>query len=319
MPFKKRQDKVLSTDINALKRDLSFIKDINILEDISIASFTSFGIGGVCRLFLEPYTYKALRQVKNYLDANLINYYVLGGGSNILAPDKGIDCILSLRGLRAFSIEMQGGIEQDSISLRVGAGFSLKGLISWCSQNGFSGLEPLVCIPASVGGAVRMNAGTKEGSISDVVTRILVLKEGELFWIDKERIPFGYRDIGLDDNTIICASEFRLKRQKPVFVKKNIFKFIYKRRKTQPIEAKSAGCIFKNPKGDYAGRLIELCGFKGRQIGNAQVSTKHANFIINLGGASQHDVLELIELIRQKVKKEFFKELLLEIKVWGVD
>ncbi len=316
MSLKKRHKKVKIDYLSAIKKDVSHIEELKVKEDIAIRNLTTFKIGGNCRLFLEPLTYRALRQVKNYLDTNYINYYVLGAGSNILAPDKGVDCILSLRSLNLFSVERNTSLENNEIILRLGAGFSLKRLISWCIRNGFSGLESLVAIPASVGGAVRMNAGIKERSILDALTRILVLKNRELIWIDKDHFSPKYRDLGLRDNEIICACEFKLQKTDIKSLRDRLLKTINHRLETQPIGAKSAGCIFKNPEGDYAGRLIELCGLKGKQIGDAKVSEKHANFIINLGNAKQGEVLELINIIRSRVKDEFFKELSLEIKIW---
>ena len=316
MVLKKRYKRVTVDYLSAVKRDISYIEGVRVKTNITLRGLTTFKIGGNCRLFLEPITYKALKAVKNYLDINSINYYILGAGSNILAPDEDIECVLSLRGLVSFSLNKEPSFK-DGIILRVGAGFSLKRLISWCMKNSFSGLESLIGIPASVGGAIYMNAGIKEESISDSIAKILVLKDKELIWLKRDDISPSYRDLGLRAGEIICASELKLKRCSQKLIKDKLLKMINSRVKSQPIGAKSAGCIFKNPKGDYAGRLIELCGLKGLRVGDAKVSEKHANFIINLGDARQSDVLELIDIIKAKVRERFSKELSLEVKVWG--
>jgi UDP-N-acetylmuramate dehydrogenase len=238
----------------------------------------------------------------------------MGAGSNILASDKGLDAAVFRLSAPFFKTMNFNGRY-----LEAGGGASLNRLVTNCAKQGLSGAEFLVGIPGTVGGAIMMNAGqAKEGlSISDLIEDITVIDyNGKVNKIDKGKIRFGYRSSNLS-RYIILGARLRLTKKNKKKIIKGMHKYILIRKKNQDYRYPSAGCIFKNPPGYSAGRLIELCGLKGRCIGAAAVSLKHANFIINKAGAGASDVLKLMYLIKKEVKDKFKISLKPEVKIWA--
>lgn len=236
---------------------------------------------------------------------------VLGAGSNVLMGDKGFDGVV---------IKLAGDFSEysfDGTKASAGAGARIPVLVNKCMENGLSGLEALAGIPGTVGGALVSNAGTKEGCIGDAVSSVEVMAaNGNIETLKKKEIVFGYRSSSLDGKLILKA-EFSLKKAQKNDILKNINELLLRRSAAQPLDAWSVGSIFKNPGGDSAGRLIEAAGLKGMQFGGAKVSEKHANFLVNAGGATAADMRNLIAAVRNKVRESSGVELELEIKIIG--
>ncbi len=191
----------------------------------------------------------------------------------------------------------------------------LQFLVKRCADFGYSGLEPLIGIPGTVGGALISNAGTKKGTISDFFENVTVIDiTGQLKKLQKNEVKFGYRTSDLEGKIILWA-EFLIKKSTKEKVLERINKNLLERMKTQPLGTFNAGSIFKNPEGKTAGQLIEDCGLKGYRVGGASISHKHANFILNDGTATSADVQKIIDVVRKKVFKKFGIKLELEIKI----
>jgi UDP-N-acetylmuramate dehydrogenase len=240
---------------------------------------------------------------------------VIGRGSNLLVGDGGIGGVVIL--LSGSHAEI-GRKKSDHSGISVGAGLAISDLLIWCRDAGISGLEFLAGIPGTVGGAVAMNAGAFGNEIGTRVTQIrLVTPRGELALIDRSRLRFSYRTLDLEKGAVITQVSFRLDRETGKTVSKRMAGYLRRRKERQPLEYSSAGSVFKNPANDYAGRLMEQAGLKGKEIGGAMISTRHANFIVNKGGATAADILALIDAAREAVWRSAGVQLELEIQVVG--
>jgi UDP-N-acetylmuramate dehydrogenase len=237
---------------------------------------------------------------------------IIGNGSNVLIRDEGY---------RGAAIHLDQGFADISVgddNVVAGAGVMLSRFVDFCIQRGLRGVEMLAGIPGTLGGAIIMNAGAYGGDISSFITEVEIIREGSFKKVRKEEAGFAYRRSGLNRD-IILSTSFKLPRGDEEELK-NIRKELLKRRnESQPVDLPNAGCIFKNPPGDYARRLIQECGLKGLRVGGAEVSEKHANFITNQGNATANDVLVLIKVIRQRVYTQFNVKLDLEVKLIGFD
>jgi UDP-N-acetylmuramate dehydrogenase len=323
-----------------LSKDLRRIEDLQVSESVPLLPLTSFRIGGPAHLFLVPRTLKSLEQTIFYLSNRSISYKVLGQGSNLLISDKGVKLVMSLAALNRIYCSVESKFEHEdhwqvssNTSLQEGrtahghpfrtvsveAGCRLKSLISWSMRNGLCGLENLSGIPASVGGAISMNAGTNKCFMAEVIDAVQFTGPDGSCWFRRDQLQFDYRAFRLQDKTLISAARIRFGKSNTDQIRQHIRNVMYKRRITQPLGKPSAGCIFKNPQGDSAGKLIDQCGLKGLRIGDAEVSKKHANFIINRGKASAVQVMDLLEIIEERVKKETDVELCPEVSVWGME
>ncbi len=236
---------------------------------------------------------------------------VLGGGSNLLVADAGIrGTVIMTRAMKDQAWKGEG--------LQVDAGMLLPELLQSLARKGWGGLEFLAGIPGTVGGAIRMNAGTERGAISDRLVAVTLMdRAGHLERREASKIDFGYRRAGLPGDCLIVEAELFLEKGEPREILEGIRNRWRERKDKQPLSLPSAGCIFKNPPGDAAGRLIDLCGMKGSRVGDAEVSSIHANFIVNRGHARAVDVMELIGKVRGKVKERFGVSLALEICLLG--
>jgi len=264
-----------------------------IKENILMREYTSLKIGGRARFFANPSNKGELKKALEFAREKDIPVFLLGGGTNTLIRDEGV---------RGMVIKLNGdfrNIERSGKEIKAGGGAGLSSLISYSSSFSLSGLENLSGIPGSVGGAVFGNAGAFGTQIGDYVSSVLVMtRDGQERTI--KDINFFYRGSSLKD-TIILEVLFSLKEDAKWRIDERIAGVLRKRRETQPTFAKTAGCIFKNPSGGFAGELIEKAGLKGRSIGDAIVSQKHANFIENRGNAKADDVLKLISFIKKRV------------------
>lgn len=238
---------------------------------------------------------------------------VLGDGANVLVSDDGFDGVVVRLDQPAFRTVRRAGTQ-----IHVGAGVELMPFSRQCSEQGLSGLEGMAGIPASVGGAVRMNAGGRFGDFGDVVDQVEVVRtDGVTEYWDRDRIDFGYRSSAIRDE-IITAARLRLREDDPEQARARFHEYWRVKRESQPMSENSAGCIFKNPPGHSAGALIDRAGLKGTRLGGAHVSERHANFIVADRGSKTADVLRLIDLIRARVAAEFSTELQTEVDIWGV-
>jgi UDP-N-acetylmuramate dehydrogenase len=280
-------------------------------QDVALAPHTWFRIGGPARFFIEPRSTDELRDVVKRCRENEIPVFVLGGGANLLISDSGVKgAVVRLAGDEFKRIERTDG------GLRVGAAADMSKLVLKCVRDGLSGLECLTGIPGSVGGCVRMNAGGAFGDIGNIVEAVHVMTDdGESFTRYRDDLAFAYRSTNISAR-LITAAEFRLVEDEPQRILKQVKQIWIYKKNVQPLAKGSAGCVFKNPRGLSAGALIDRAGMKGRRVGGAQVSEKHANFIVTDEGAKAFDVLKLIDMIREAVYKKFEVYLELELEVW---
>jgi UDP-N-acetylmuramate dehydrogenase len=266
-----------------------------------LSRLTTLKVGGPAELW-EVESEADLRE------ATAEPFLVLGAGSNILASDAGLSERVVRLG-RAFNT--MAGFDGSSEELWLGAATPLPGLVRRAQQAGLSGLEGLLGVPAVLGGAVAMNAGTRFGSVADTLQEVELFAGGRLTRVAAAELDLGYRRARLPEGAVVTRARLRLARSTPERVQAAMAS-VDAARKGQP-KIKSAGCAFKNPQGESAGRLIDLAGLKGLRLGDAMVSHEHGNFIVNMGSATSGDVLELIGLIRERVGRE----LELEWKLWG--
>lgn len=294
---------------------LTEIKD-NIKGQITLneplAGYSTFRIGGVADYFIEPADEKDLLLIVRYAKEKEIPLFILGNGSNILISDDGI---------RGFVLNLEKGfryIRSSEDIVTAGAGIKMAKFVDFCIQNNFSGVEMLAGIPATLGGALVMNAGCYGGEIGTYVSEVSVISENEIQILDKEQCGFVYRNSNLK-NVLVFEAKFKLPtgNQETLIQKRK--EYLLRRNETQPVDIPNAGCIFKNPKPQYAAKIIEECGLKGKAIGGAMVSEKHANFIVNNNNASANDVIELIRYIRKEVCQKTGITLELEIKLIGFE
>ena len=286
------------------------LKEI-VKADEPLSRHTWLGMGGAATYFIEPRTLDELQDVVRRCRENEIPMYVLGSGANLLVDDAGVKgAVIRLR---------QGDFGTVSLvedGLEAGAGADMGKLVLRCVREGLSGLECLTGIPGSVGGCVRMNAGGAFGDVGSAIETVQVMTEdGEVFTRHRADLAFAYRSSNISSKFILGAA-FRLVEDDPHRILKQVKQIWIYKKNTQPLGQGNAGCVFKNPRGLSAGALIDRAGLKGRRVGGAYVSEKHANFILADKGAKASDVLKLINLIRETVYKMHEVYLELEIEVW---
>jgi len=284
-----------------------------VLEREPMARHTSFRIGGPADLLIVPEDLDDLKAALAFARSQHLPVLVLGGGSNTLVRDGGIRGMVILP--KAFQDLARAGTE-----ITAGAGVRVSRLLAFCSKQGLTGLEILSGVPGTVGGAVWGNAGAWGGSVADHLVRVqAVTEEGGDLVLAREAVPFAYRRAGLPKGSVVIRATFALAPGNPTAIRQQISRWLVRRNATQPVEFRSAGSIFKNPTGDYAGRLVEVAGVKGTRIGPAMISERHGNFFVNLGGAKAADVLALVTLARERVRATLGVDLELEIRVVGED
>lgn len=256
-----------------------------------------------------------LQRIVSFLVREKIPYLVVGHGSNLLVKDDGFNGVaIILRELLA-KAEPNGKSERVVLA---GGGLPISELLAYCKGVGLGGLEFLSGIPGTTGGAVAMNAGAWGCEVGSRVQEVqIVTSKGKIEALARSRLKFKYRALSIPRGAIIIRVRFELKQESPEAVIGKISAYLKKRKETQPTGYPSGGSIFKNPPQDYAGRLIEKIGLKGKRVGGAMISPKHANFIINTGGAKAADILALMDLAQKKVKDQMGIELEPEIKVIG--
>ncbi len=277
-----------------------------------LARYTTFRIGGEADYYVEPSDIDDVINIVKYANKQAIPYYVMGNGSNILISDEGIKgIVINLEG--AFNY-----LKQSDGLIVAGAGVKLAKFVDYCIQNSYAGVEMLAGIPATVGGALIMNAGCYGGETAEHVTEVKVIKNEKLKSLSKDECGFRYRNSDLKSMVVLEAT-FKLASGDKEELNRKRKEFIVNRNQAQPVEIPNAGCIFKNPKEHKAAILIDQSGLKGTKYGGAMVSTKHANFIVNYDNATAHDVIELVKIIRSKVHEKTGIDLEMEVKLVGFE
>jgi UDP-N-acetylmuramate dehydrogenase len=283
-----------------------------ILPEEPLSLHTYFRIGGPAEVMVYPADLEDVKVLLKAARDEAIPLLILGGGSNMLVSDGGVrGLVINLS--RTF-LELQATGEQ----IRCGAGVRTSRLLALSAMNGLAGLEGLAGVPGTVGGAIRGNAGTPLGAIGDHLDWIRVVDGvSEERYLMREDLGVGYRHCALPADSVIVETCFTLRHAQAAEIRGTISTLLARRNLTQPVEGRSAGCIFKNPPGDFAGRLVDQVGLKGLRYGNAQISEKHGNFVVNLGGAAAAEVLWLIERARTEVMARTGVALELEIQIVG--
>ena len=275
---------------------------------------TTYRVGGPVEALWEARDLKKLKSVIRFLYAEKIPFGALGRGSNLLVKDKGIDGVMILLGGSLAVIKDNA----DKSMIWAGGGVHLSDLMDWCRKHGQTGLEFLAGIPGTVGGAVVMNAGAFGKEVNERIKALQFLSPaGTAIEENRSELKFSYRRLHMEEGQVVINACFCLNKATPEAVSKKMRSFLKTRKQTQPLEYPSAGSVFKNPSGDYAGRLIEKAGLKGKTIGGAMVSEKHANYIVNKGNATATDILSLMDLVRLEVKRISGITLKPEIRILG--
>lgn len=278
-----------------------------------IAPYTSFKVGGPAEAMVFPKTTLEVSFLMNQISSHKLPWFILGGGSNLLVRDGGIEgVVLQLKHLQQIR-------EKDDGIIFAEAGVSFPKLSTTAKEKGFSGLEFAVGIPGTVGGAVVMNAGIPNEETEAVLKELTLVDDtGEIKTYVRARVPFGYRSAHLPKGVVISAS-FQLEAAPVEQIEEKMKRLLKRRRETQPLSFPSVGSVFKNPEKGYAGKIIEACGLKGSCLGGAQISKRHGNFIINQGAARAEDVLGLIRMTQKRVQEMEGIILEPEVRVVGVE
>lgn len=283
-----------------------------VLANESLSHHTYFRIGGPAEAMAFPADLEDLKALLKVAHDEAVPVLVLGGGSNLLVLDEGV------RGLVINLSRSFLGLSADGKQVRCGAGVRTSRLLAFSAKTGLTGLEGLTGVPGTVGGAIRGNAGTPLGTVTDHLDWVrLVDRSGEERYLSRQELGIAYRHVAFPLGAVVVEAAFMLDRGVQEEIRRTISRLLVRRNLTQPVEVRSAGCIFKNPSDDFAGRLVEQIGLKGLRRGEAQISEKHGNFIVNLGGATAADVLWLVERAMAEVKAKTGVTLELEIQVVG--
>lgn len=290
-----------------LRTDLATSWSGTILWDVNMAEYCTFRTGGRADALLHVATRAELTGLMQWLAKNGVNWRVIGRGSNILVQSAGFRGVVIILGGEFAAVEtLVADKRDDQRMIRVGAACSVARLLNWCIKNELSGLEFLVGIPGSIGGAVRMNAGAWGFEIGSLIEMVCCVDgQGEVHELAKDSLDFSYRSLkdnsGALDKAVIVGTDFLLRPGRRQAIIEACRDYIARRRDKQPAAAASAGSVFKNPPGLSAGLLIDKAGLKGLRRGSAMVSPKHANFIVNTGDASPDDVVALMKEVQERV------------------
>jgi UDP-N-acetylmuramate dehydrogenase len=299
-----------------LVQELRLVPGLKVRVSEPLAPYTSIKIGGPADYFLEVEEHGALAQALRILDRYGTPFCLLGKGSNVLVSDLGVRGAVLRLGGKFKQIERRE--ENGEVFITVGAAYPVAQLVREAARRGYSGLEFAEGIPGSVGGALVMNAGAYGTEMEKIVDRVEgITHKGEPLSFSREELTFSYRESHLPSGTIVTRVRMRLSKGEVEEVGLRVRELVARRKKSQPSGYPNSGSMFRNPPGDFAGRLIEAAGLKGRRMGRAEISERHANFIVNLGGAKAGEVKGLMELARAEVKKIFGIELEAEVRLLG--
>ncbi len=292
---------------------LNTIPNLELKMDVPMSRLTSFRIGGPARCVACPKSEEELSGLLKLCARNGVEPVILGAGTNVLAPDAGMEKLVIV-----LKDALEGMEQLSETSIRVMAGVTMSRAAVFAAGLNLGGLEFAHGIPGTVGGGVYMNAGAYGGEIKDVCTRVRIMDmQGNARWITNEEAAFSYRHSAIEDNPwIVVAAEFELTSKPEAEVWEKMKELIGKRRASQPLDMPSAGSAFKRPVGGYAAALIDQAGLKGFRVGGAAVSEKHAGFVVNLGGATAADVQELLKAVSDQVFDRTGIRLEPEVRIW---
>ena len=290
-----------------------YLPDLKLVCDEPMSRHTSFRIGGPAARMAFPVNAEQTVLLQALAEECGVKPLVIGNGTNLLVSDAGLDnLVIDTSGMNDIRLE------EDGVTLTADAGVSLARLADFACKQGLTGLEFAHGIPGTLGGAVCMNAGAYGGEMKQVIDAVVLLDPGEgIRVLSCEEMEFGYRHSLLDDHPeyIVLSASVKLEPGNPDAIRETMRELMGKRKASQPLEWPSAGSTFKRPEGYFAAALIDQCGLKGFTVGGAQVSEKHAGFVINQGGATCADVLELIRQVQQRVQEEKGVRLEPEVKI----
>jgi len=306
----------VAEDDSPLVRELRSLPGLRLKLAEPLARFTSMKIGGPADYFIDVEDGAALAAVLPLLRRHDTPVCLLGNGTNVLVSDRGVrGAVLHLGGEFKKVVWHDEG---DSVRVAVGAAYAVTQLVREAVRKGYAGLEFAEGIPGSVGGALVMNAGAYGSEFEKVVEQVeAVNAAGEPILFARAEMTFTYRDSHLPAGIVVTRVAIRLQKAEAVAVSSKLRELVGKRKSSQPSGNPNSGSMFRNPPGDFAGRLIEAAGLKGKRVGQAQIAERHGNFIVNLGGAKADDVRQLMELARSEVQRQFGVELIPEVKLLG--
>lgn len=273
-----------------------------VMKNEPMALHTSMKIGGSCDIVVCPNSESCLKELITACRENNVKYYVFGRGTNVLVSGNGLRGVVILISSEYSDISTKW-LDDETCIITADAGASLNKLCHIALENELTGLEFAYGIPGSIGGAVYMNAGAYGGEIKDAVKSVRFIdKSGNISELDNAHADFSYRHSAFcDENSVITSAEFLLKKGNKAAIEARMNELMTRRKDKQPLEYPSAGSTFKRPVGDYAARLIEECGLKGKGVGGAEVSAKHSGFVINKDNASFDDVMGVVEMVKKEV------------------
>lgn len=291
----------------------AIVRDEQVLRDEPMQKHTTFRVGGPADYFVMPETIEQVQKVVTLCKEEEITYYIVGNGSNLLVSDKGYRGVIIQIGKRFGQIEVKGN------QITAQAGALLSAVANRALEAGLAGFEFAAGIPGSLGGACVMNAGAYGGEMKDVLLSVTVLTpEGEVLAIPREELELGYRTSIIEKkHYLVLEAVIELQKGDPEEIKAVMDDLRQRRIDKQPLEYPSAGSTFKRPEGYFAGKLIQDAGLKGFQVGGAQVSEKHAGFVINKNHATASDIYELMRQVSEKVEEESGVRLEPEVKRLG--
>ena len=277
------------------------------IENAEIKNITTYKLKGSIKKLIIAESIDDLKEIIESLKGQ--KYKIIGNGSNLIISSSYDGTIIKLKGI--------DGLIVNGNVIKVGASYNLAKLSRECAKRGLSGLEFACGIPGTVGGAIYMNAGAYGKEMKDITESVIALDEnGKRVTLTKDELKFGYRNSIFKTKNYICLQvKLKLKKDKKEDILKRINDIMKERREKQPLEYPSAGSVFRNPENDSAGRIIESLNLKGLKVGGAEVSEKHANFIVNKGDATAEDIIEIIDKIKEKVKEKYYIELMCEQEI----
>lgn len=292
----------------------NLLKTENVKIDEPMKKHTSFKVGGPADYLLTPESFEEVKELINLCKKNMVPYYIVGNGTNLLVKDGGV------RGV-VIKLTKLNKVNVDGEYIRAECGASLCSIAYESLKYSLTGFEFASGIPGSVGGAVTMNAGAYNGEMSHIIESAVVLDNvGSIKTLSKKELELSYRmSAVLKHNYIVLEAYFKLTKGDQNKIKARIDELTNLRHEKQPLEYASAGSTFKRPEGRFAAKLIDDCNLRGESVGDAEVSMKHTGFIINKGNASAKDILELISIVQKKVKDRFDVDLYTEVLIIGED
>lgn len=301
-----------TVDFDALYNALDAMTDCEVRQNVPMAQLTTFKIGGPARIVVEPTNVVDVLMTLQQVNEAGAELRVVGCGSNILAADEGLDCVILHIGPDMSGIEIEGEV------LYADAGATNGQVAAAAQAAGLAGYEFASGIPGTIGGAAYMNAGAYGSEFKDIVCNIVCIsREGAVFELEREEAGLGYRHSRMmDDESIVLGATLQLRKDDPAAIQERMDDLHARREEKQPLEMPSAGSTFKRPEGYFAGKLIQDAGLKGYRVGDAMVSEKHSGFIVNAGSATAAQVLQLIGDIQDKVFQMEGVRMEPEVRIW---